>query len=53
MKITITHTADEEVAAAGILAALLRLLPGARVHRNVSRSPYIQIHLTTRRPGKP
>ena len=33
-------------------AALLRLLPGARVHRNVARPPYIQIHLTTRRPGK-
>ena len=53
MKITITHTVAEEREAAGILAALLRLLPGARVHRNVSRPPYIQIHLTTRRPGKP
>lgn len=49
MKITITHTAAEDREAAGILAALLRLLPGARVHRNVSKTPYIQIHITARK----
>ena len=53
MKITIAYTAAEEREAAGVLAALLRLLPGARVHRNAARPPYIQVHLTTRRPGKP
>ena len=53
MKITITHTAAEEREATGVLAALLRLLPGARVHRKMHSPPYIRIYITTRRPGKP
>ena len=53
MKITITHTDAEEREAAGILAALLRLLPGARVHRNVRRPPYIRIYITTRKSRGP
>ena len=52
MKITISHTAAEEREAAGILAALLRLLPGARVHKAMDKPPYIRIYLTTRRPDR-
>lgn len=53
MKITITHTAAEERETAGILAALLQLLPGARVHKAASKPPFIRIYLTTRKPGGP
>lgn len=53
MKITITHTAAEEREAAGILTVLLQLLPGVRVHKAMSKPPYIRIYLTTRKPRGP
>lgn len=53
VKVIITHTAAEEQEAARALAVLLRLLPGARVHKTVSKPPYIRIYLTTRKPGGP
>lgn len=53
MKVIIAHTAAEEQEAARALAVLLRLLPGARVHKKVSRPPYIRIYITTRKPGGP
>ena len=53
MKITISYMATEEREAAGVLAALLALLPGVRVHKNTSKPPYIHVYLTTRKPGNP
>lgn len=51
MKITIAYTSTEEREAARVLAALLQLLPGVRVHKAATKSPYIRIYLTTRKPG--
>jgi len=53
MKITIAYTPAEEREASGALAMLLRLLPGARVHKAASKPPFVRIYLTTRKPGGP
>ena len=52
MKLTISYTAEEEQETAGVLAALLALLPGVRVHKNESKPPFIHLYLTTRKPKK-
>ncbi len=51
MKITVAYTSAEEQDAAAVLAALLRLLPGVRVHKNESEPPFLHIYLTTKKPG--
>ena len=54
MKITLSYIdAEEREAAAGVLAAILALLPGVRVRKNASKPPYIHVHLTTRKAGNP
>lgn len=52
MKITISYTDSEEQKAAAVLAALQPLLPGFRVHKNVSRLPLIRVNLSPRKPKK-
>lgn len=52
MKITISYTDAEEKEAAAILAALHPLLPGFRVHKNVSKPPFIRVNFTSRKPQK-
>lgn len=52
MKITISYIDAEEQEAAKILAALRPLLPGFRVHKNVSKTPFIRVNLTPRKPPK-
>ena len=52
MKITISYTAAEEKEATAILAVLRPLLPGVRVHKNVSKPPFIHLYLTTKKPQK-
>lgn len=48
MKLKLTYQPEEQEQAAGILAALLGLLPGVRVHKNTSKPPYIHVYLTTK-----
>ena len=52
VKITISYIGAEEQEAAGVLAALLALLPGVRVHKNESKPPFFHLYLTTRKPQK-
>jgi len=51
VKITIAYMSAEEQDAAAVMAALLRLLPGVRAHKNESKSPFLHIYLTTKKPG--
>lgn len=53
MKLKLTYQPEEQEEAADVLAALLALLPGVRVHKNDSKAPYIHVYLTTRKPGTP
>lgn len=52
MKITIAYIPEEKEEAATVLAALRPLLPGFRVHKNVSKPPFIRVNLTPRKPQK-
>ncbi len=54
MKVKLTYIPEEQDAAAAVMAALLRLLPGVRVHKNESKPPFLHIYLTakTRKPLK-
>ena len=50
MKLKITYQPEEQEQAAGILAALLRLLPGAKVRRDKSRPPKLCVYVTSKAP---
>lgn len=52
MKVTISYTDAEEQEAAKILATLRPLLPGFRVHKNISNPPFIRVNLSPRKPQK-
>ena len=52
LKITISYTEAEEKEAAAILAVLHPLLPEFRVHKNVSKPPFIRVNFTSRKPQK-
>ena len=52
VKIIISYIDAEEQEAAGVLAALLRLLPGVRVRKNTAKAPHNHLYLTTRKSGK-
>lgn len=52
MKIAITHIHEESEEAATVLAALLRLHPGAKVRKSDAHPPYKHIYLATKKPGK-
>ena len=51
MKIKLSYIPEEQERAAGILAALLRLLPGAKVRRDKSRAPMLCVYVTVRNPS--
>lgn len=46
MKLKLTYQPEEQEAAAGVLAALLRLLPGAKVRRDKSQAPKLCVYVT-------
>lgn len=51
MKLKLTYQPEEQEEAAGVLAALLRLLPGAKVRRDKSREPQqIVIYVAISKP---
>lgn len=52
MKIAVSYIGSEEQEAAGVLAALLELLPGVRVRKNESNPPFLHLYLTTKKPQK-
>lgn len=52
MKIKLSYLPEEERDAGAALAALLRLLPGARVRKTDGKGPYKHTYLTTRKTAK-
>ena len=48
MKITIAYTEDSGADAAASVAALLKVLPGARVKQSEKHPPFKHYYLTTR-----
>lgn len=52
VKLKLTYQPEEQEQAAGVLAALLALLPGVRVHKNTSKAPYIHVYLTTKKGAR-
>lgn len=50
MKLKLTYAPEEQEAAAGVLAALLRLLPGAKVRRDKSQAPKLCVYVTIKGP---
>lgn len=48
MKLKLTYAPEEQETAAGVLAALLRLLPGAKVRRDKSQAPKLCVYVTTK-----
>ena len=53
MKISIAHLPEEQEKAAGTLAALLYLHPGAKVRKSDRHPPFKHIYLTTKKPENP
>ena len=52
VKIKIAHTPEEEKDAAASVAALLQILPGARIRRQDQHQPFQHIYITTAKPRK-
>ena len=52
MKICISHTREESLAAMRAEELLRVLFPGIKVRRNDRYTPYAHIYLTTKRPEK-
>lgn len=50
MKLKLTYAPEEQETAAGVLAALLRLLPGAKIRRDKSQAPKLCVYVTIKRP---
>ena len=50
MKIKLSYIPEEQETAAGVLAALLRLLPGAKVRRDKSQGPKLCVYVTIKGP---
>ena len=50
MKLKLTYQPEEQETAAGVLAALLRLLPGAKVRRDKSQAPKLCVYVTIKGP---
>lgn len=46
MKLKLTYVLEEQETAAGLLAALLRRLPGAKVRRDKSQAPKLCVYVT-------
>ena len=52
MKLKLTYQPEEQEVAADVLAALLRLLPGAKVRRDKSKEPkQMAVYVTSRNPA--
>ena len=51
MKLKLTYQPEEQEETAGVLAALLRLLPGAKVRLDKSRAPQMTFYVTFRNPA--
>lgn len=49
MKLKLTYQPEEQEAADGLLAALLRLLPGAKVRRDKSQAPRLCVYITLKK----
>ena len=45
MKIIVSYTGEEEQEATGVLAALLAILPGAKVNKNEKKTPFFKKYL--------
>ncbi len=50
MKLKLTYQPEEQEGAAAVLAALSRLLPGAKVRRDKSKAPKLAVYLTVKSP---
>ena len=46
MKVKLTYQPEEQEEVTGLLAALLRLLPGVKVRRDKSKAPKLAVYLT-------
>lgn len=53
MKISIAYIPAQEEGTAAIVAAILRLFPGAKVHESDRHAPFHHIYITTRKPETP
>lgn len=53
MKIKIAHKPEEQKEAAAMVAALLRLHPGATVRKSDRHAPFLHVYLTTKKPETP
>lgn len=51
MKLKLTYQPEEQEEAADILAALLRLLPGAKIRRDKSKAPMLCVYVAVRNPS--
>lgn len=51
VKLKLTYQPEEQEQAAGVLAALLRLLPGAKVRRDKSQAPRLCVYVTINKKG--
>lgn len=50
MKLKLTYQPEEQEAASVVLAALLRLLPGAKIRRDKSQAPKLCVYVTIKAP---
>ena len=50
MKVKISYKPEEEKEAAATVAALLQVLPGAKVRKSDRHAPFIHTYLTTAKP---
>ncbi len=53
MKVTISHTIEEQGEADAVLSALRPLLAWGKVRESNRHDPYLHIYLATKKPGKP
>ncbi len=53
MKITIAYLPEQEKKTAAIVATVLHLFPGAKVHESDRHAPFHHIYITTRKPETP
>jgi len=53
VKVTISHTIEEQGEADAVLSALRPLLAWGKVRESNRHDPYLHIYLATKKPGKP
>lgn len=52
MKIKVAFLPEEEKQAAATVAQLVKIHPGAKVHKKEAHPPFKHVYLTTRKPEK-